>query len=235
MADRSGQRPTTSKARRQRRKLTDEERIWFALKRFEPLRYGRAMEEISALGKQKQRDPAVVSRAISDAFRKGLVEIRTNEYAKYAREFSLEEDLKSKFKLPGAVVIRFAEPPPQLQGKNLEDFKAWNDELHSALGFSLARMIAAGGFVFGAGARIGIGSGRGVFFVVDWLAKLTKLRAINVQAFSLTGATYPQTHAKDGLRLDADTNVNIFAGKCFAASAKPNSGRKGASGRPVTT
>src|SRR5207245_195072 len=160
--------------------------------------------------------------AMSDAVTKGLVKIRTNEYARYTRELSLEEDLKAKFKLPGAVIIRFAEAPPQLQGKNLEDFKTWNDELHSALGFSLARMIAAGGFVFGAGARIGIGSGRGVFFVVDWLAKLTKLRAINVQAFSLTGATYPQTHAKDGLRLDADTNVNIFAGKCFAAPAKPN-------------
>jgi DNA-binding transcriptional regulator LsrR (DeoR family) len=176
------------------------------------------MQEISTLGKEKHRDPAVVSRAISEAFRKGLVEIRTvakSEYPEYPREYSSEEDLKSKFNLPGAVVIRV--PPP-----HLEDVKTWNDRLHSALGFSLARMIASGGFVFGAGARIGIGSGRGVFFAVDWLAKLAKLRAANVQAFSLTGATYPQTHAKDGLRLDADTNVNLFAGNCFAAPAKPN-------------
>jgi DNA-binding transcriptional regulator LsrR (DeoR family) len=219
------------KARRKRKRLTDEERVRLTLDRFAPLRDGRRMEELSVLGKNK-RDPAVVSRAIADAFRRRLVEIRAVPSNEYPRDKSLEDALGSRFKLPGAIVIRFDDLPRRAPGKvafpkleeqqHAQELRKWNDRLHSALGFALARVIA-GGFVFGRGSRVGIGSGRGVFFVIDWLSQLTKLHSKNVEAFSLTGATYPQTWAAEGtnLRLDADTNVNLFVGHCFASPVKP--------------
>ncbi len=192
------------------------------------------MEELSVLGKNKKnkRDPAVVSRAIADAFRRRLVEIRAVPSNEYPRDNSLEEQLRSRFNLASAVVIRFDDLPRGVKDKDAfpkleeehhtEELRSWNDSLHSALGFALARVIA-GGFVFGRGSRVGIGSGRGVFFVIDWLSQLIKLHSKNVEAFSLTGATYPQTWAAEGtnLRLDADTNVNLFAGHCFASPVKP--------------
>lgn len=229
MAAESRKKATPTEGRRRRRKLTDQEKVRLALDRFAPLKDGRRMEEISALGDTNQRDPAVVSRAIADAFRRRLVEIRAVPSDDCPRDNSLEEQLRSAFNLPSAVVIRFDERPRHEQDttelpEHTEELRRWNDNLHSALGFALARVIAAAGFVFGRGSRVGIGSGRGVFFAIKWLSQIIKLQSKNVEAFSLTGATYPQTHAAQGtnLRLDADTNVNLFAGDCFASPVKPH-------------
>lgn len=230
MAAPSRQKANAVEVRRRRRQLTDEERIRIALDRFTPLQYGRRMEEISKLSANYDRDPAVVSRAIAEAFKRRLVEIRrlpANDRPNQSpRDLSLEHRLQSELDLSGAVVIRF-EPPPQKNqdpAKYKEEYNRWNDRLHSALGLAMAQVIATG-TVFRSGDRIGIGSGRGVYFTVDWLARINSnsLRAKEVEVFSLTGATHPQTHADEGtnLRLDADTNVNLFSGKCFAAPVKP--------------
>ncbi len=53
------------KSRAQRRELTDEERMNIALDRFGSLQQGMRPLEVEVLSKRYNRDPAVISRAIS--------------------------------------------------------------------------------------------------------------------------------------------------------------------------
>jgi DNA-binding transcriptional regulator LsrR (DeoR family) len=209
-------RPSTrkEKSRALRRELTDEERVSIALDRFGPLQQGMRTVEVEVLSRRYQRDPAVISRAINEAFRRGLVQIRKVERVERPnRAPELEAQLQRRFDLLGAIVI---EPSP-LSGSAPEDRRSlvFGDELHAKLGSAMAQLIATG-TVFRSGSVIGLGSGRGVFHTVDALSKLPPLRAINVALVSLTGAVFAQDHAiKMNLRLDADFHVNLL-GQCFA-------------------
>jgi hypothetical protein len=202
------------KSRAPRKELTDEERTSIALDRFGPLQQGMRTVEVEVLSKRYKRDPAVISRAISEAFRRGLVQIRKVERVEQPnRAPELEARLQSRFDLLGAIVIE----PSESSASATEDRRSlvFGDELHAKLGSAMAQLIATG-TVFRSGSVIGLGSGRGVYHTVDALSKLPPLRATKVTLVSLTGAVFAQDHAvRVNLRLDADFHVNLF-GQCFA-------------------
>jgi DNA-binding transcriptional regulator LsrR (DeoR family) len=195
--------------RRPRRSLTDEERIKITLDRFSPLQGGKPATGMKELQDIYGRDPAVISKAIVEAFRRGLVEIkRADRPSLPERMESLEQKLLSRFNLRNAIVIR------REKGSSEDDPQS-GDALHAQLGQALASFIASGG-AFRDGDTIGLGSGRGVFYTVDALDNLPPLRLTGIKLVSLTGALFPQDHAKKlNLRLDADIHVNLF-GRHFA-------------------
>jgi DNA-binding transcriptional regulator LsrR (DeoR family) len=208
--------------RKQRKKLEDSERARICLARFAPLQYGGGLEPIANLSKTYDRDPAVISRAISDAFKRCLVEVRpaVATSVQLARSLALEERLRAKYRnLLGVVVIR-TDPPPGPE--HLPDAKTWNDNLHAKLGAAMADVIASG-TVFRPGDRVGVGPGRAVFQTVESLRQLgTKLPIGDIELFSLTGAMHVGAHGVGtNLLMDADTNLNLFS-ECFAGPVKTN-------------
>src|SRR6266567_2100037 len=127
-----------------RRPFSLEEKTELALARFGQ---GGRFTDIRALAERFQRDPAVISRAISEAFADGLVEVRRVEQ-KPERAPSWEKRLVDKYDLQVAIVVRrFAEAETR-------DARDIDDQVHTSLGRAMADLIANGA-IFRAGDVIG--------------------------------------------------------------------------------
>ena len=201
------------KSRQRRRPMTDAEKIQLVMERFGGVKTGKRPTALSELAVKYGRDEAVISKAVASAFREGLVEIRERP-ADPPRLESIEKKLTDYFDLLEAIVVEDQGPTSdEGQSKSLNR----NDAIHATLGRAMARVIA-GGFVFRDGDVVGVGSGRGVYYTVDSLRQLPRLRAKNVVLGSLTGAVHARDHAQRiNLTLDADTHVALL-GPCFTQS-----------------
>jgi DNA-binding transcriptional regulator LsrR (DeoR family) len=202
-----------------RRSLTDDEKIKIALDRFRPSADGSSWTRVETLARRYDRDPAVITRAIQSAFERKLVEIRRVEnfsaVQEPVRESSLEAKLTRRYQeLRNAIVID--EPVGALQPEAVA-----GDEIHRRLGRAMATVIGTGVF-FRDNDVIGLGSGRGVFYVLDALRRFPQLRVANVKIISLTGAVHARDHSyyieggePENFHMDADSHVGLL-GLCFA-------------------
>src|SRR5688572_2124272 len=154
--------------RKPRRSITDEERIEIALERFDPLSRNEPMKEISAIAKDHDRHPSVIIDAIKDAFGRKLVTIVRLRRPGPTRAVELEEKLESRFpKLHVARVIK-------TQAYSVTSTGRLADKIHQELGKVAASLIAKK-LTIRDEDIVGIGSGRGVYAVVEALTYLQTL------------------------------------------------------------
>ena len=194
-----------------RRPMTDEERVRIALARFDGMNETGTLHPIKQLKEEFRRDPAVISKAISAAFRERLVEVRVvdRRVVQPKRNPSVEQRLVSRFPcLHASIVVDCGDQPPA----DLDSRPALrrNDEIHARVGRAMAHSIAAGPLIRD-GDIIGLGGGRGVNYAVNSPFHFPALRANGVTVVSLTGSNYARLHGGNpNVRLDADTNVSLF-------------------------
>ena len=193
-----------------RRPMSDEDRVRMALARFEGMNQTGTLRPIKQLEDEFDRDPAVISRAVSAAFRERLVEVRVIErqIAQPKRSKFVEQRLIGRFpSLLAAIVVDCGDQPADLDSRaGLRR----NDEIHAKLGRAMADSIATG-LLIRDGDIIGLGGGRGVNSAVDSPNYFQALHANSVTVVSLTGSNYARLHGGNpNVRLDADTNVGLF-------------------------
>jgi len=137
-----------------------------------------------------------VQKAITEAFKKGLISVVAAKSLEYRREHALEEQLLERFRdLQMAIVI---------STDNKED-------VHKSLGHALAQQIHESKFMFRAGDIIGLGTGRGIHYTIENLVDLTQVPVENITIMSLTGSLFPQGVSNNlDYLLDADTNAALF-------------------------
>jgi DNA-binding transcriptional regulator LsrR (DeoR family) len=217
------------KERRPRRSVTDEERIAMALEKYGPLKRGEPCRELKEIAANYDRDPAVVSKAIKDAFTLGLVDIvRLEDRPRVPVQVpELCVQLEHKFpKLHTALVVDVAN-----RGNLSPDERALvGDKIHEDLGYTAAHYVSNSALVHD-GDVIGIGGGRGVFSFLKALTFFRRLKAQNVSAISLAGDVYARTHSwwREGVtrlsypglnfQLDPDDHLNLLG---FSFSAPLN-------------
>lgn len=211
----------------QRRMMTDEERINLALERYGPLRRNEPRKELKEIGGKYGRAESVVSRAIQEAFARGLVDIvRMKDRPRVPVHVpELEAQLEHKFpKLHTAIVVATAE-----RGDLSADERALaGDKIHEDLGYAVANFVSNSSLVHD-GDVIGIGGGRGVFSFLKALTFFKRLKAQNVTAISLAGDVYARTHSwwREGVtslrypglnfQLDPDDHLNLLGVSVFAS------------------
>jgi DNA-binding transcriptional regulator LsrR (DeoR family) len=202
-----------------RKLLSDEEKVNITLDRFAPLREGRRPKDLKSLRAEYGRDPAIISKAIQDAFQEQLVELVRVEKAPSAprRLDRLETALRDKFANLRAAMVIESPPVPEAQEGDPKAL-VWDDEVHRNLGEGAAQLLSTGALLRD-GDVVGVGSGRGVYYTVDALTRLPPLRVSGVTLVSLTGALYARDHGKRlNARLDADFHVSLL-GLCIEHAA----------------
>lgn len=215
-----------NKERVPRRSVTDEERINFALERYGPLKRGQPSKELKEIATKYGRDPAVVSRAIQDAFARGLVDIvRMKDQPRVPVQVpELIEQLEHRFpKLHTALVVDVADR----ENLSPDERALAGDKIHEDLGYTAAHFVSNSALIHD-GDIIGIGGGRGVFSFLKALTFFKRLKAQNVSAISLAGDVYARTHSwwREGVtrlsypglnfQLDPDDHLNLL-GVSFSA------------------
>ncbi len=200
---------------RARKRLDAREKIDMVMKRFGPLRQGKRMPTLQQLKSLyfPERDPSVISRAITSAFKEGLVavvEVRQPSASLPVRKPLLEKALLKIYRdLHGAIVI-------DDDDDSLGQREA-GDRLHEKLGLAMAEALSSGS-MFRDGDVIGLGSGRGVYYTVAALESLTrvdKLRTQSLTLVSLTGDMHVRDHSKQlNFVMDANDHISIL-GRCF--------------------
>jgi DNA-binding transcriptional regulator LsrR (DeoR family) len=184
--------------RKPKREITDDERIDIALKYYKP---GITLK---ALQQQFQRHPSTLSRAMTEAFEQGLVEVKKVERAHYRQDADLEEQLKESFKIQLPLVV-----DTEIR-QNLGDAALAGDKVHAILG-SVAASLITKGALFRPNDVIGVGSGRGVFHTIESLEQ-HRLGVPNITLVSLTGNVGARSHAqKINVQMDADTHVDMLS------------------------
>ena len=202
------------------RPITEDEKVRMTLERFRGLNGTGSMRPIKQLAEEFQRDPAVISKAISDAFREGLIEVhaadkRSREPRRLER---LETALLGRFSQLDAAIVVASEASPDL-GRGSADTMRHSDEVHAKLGSAMAHAIGSGPLIRG-DDLIGVAGGRGVYHTVAALQNLPPLRGRQVTLGSLNGATHARHLSwKRNLALDADFNVGLL-GSCFGSEVK---------------
>lgn len=198
-------RKVTMAPKKERKALTDNDRIKLAIARFS----GNPIKPISDLVLEFNRDSAVISRAISQAFERKLVELTVSEKRgeQLRRNENLERELLERFDQLSACIVIEVDTSTTLSEQG--------DEIHAKLGKAMATFIANGSF-FRDSDVIGLGSGRGVYHTVQSLAEFPPLRTANITIESLTGALYARDHSKKiNSFMDADMHVGLL-GLSFA-------------------
>ena len=191
-----------------RKRVTFEELVTIAKRRFEE------KLSITKIAQLLGRDERVIVRAISRAFRMGLVEVALVEPALRhpPRVPRLEHALLNRFSQLSACIII----DPEDSSNSLK-----SGNIHADLGKVVAKEIARGSF-FRNGDIIGIGPGRGCYHTMDALAKYPKLSHRNIVITSLTGSVCVKD-AVDGENantlVDADQIVGQV-GQRFSRSLK---------------
>jgi DNA-binding transcriptional regulator LsrR (DeoR family) len=213
------------KTRRARKPLTDTVKIEMALERFTYDQTKKRFKRLSEVARAFDRDAAIVAKATSDAFDKGLVEIRKVERNKDVEPFQqavkrndeLEQRLRDR--LP-SINVRVIDPPGEVAVSSANsDSRKYSDDVHMYLGAALAKDLYDGLYV-NQNDMIGLGSGRSVFYTVESLRHHPKLNWTGVKLVSLSGhvnATDYSGQINGGL--DADLHVNLLA-LCIRQRAK---------------
>ena len=187
--------------RRSRRRISNEDAVAITLAKFR----SHPPRSLDDLAEEFDREPAVISRTITRAFRDGLVEVMPARYSvPPPRKESLERRLLERYEgLSGCIVLDSQEPTTP----------ADDDRLHDYLGGAMAALIASG-TVFRDKDVIGLGSGRGVYHTVRNLGAHAPLKA-RVTLCSLTGQVHPRDHSEQvNVLMDADIHLGML-GVCF--------------------
>jgi DNA-binding transcriptional regulator LsrR (DeoR family) len=206
--------PAKSGTKFLKRELPDSEKIRLAKKSLEINPDTGFFWTIKDIAVNVGRDPAVVSRAISAAFRKPLVRVEVTEVAEPKRNEQLERQLRARF--PEEVYywlqnIRVIDCVSALQDSR-PDEPRYGDLVHRCLGSALARELAEGVLWKHRNKILGLGSGRSVFYTLDALSRYPKLNWGNTTLVSLSGQVLARDHAGQiGSNLDADFHVNYLA------------------------
>jgi hypothetical protein len=185
--------------RRLRLAIDDDLKVLLATERF-----GREWVEVGELAKRHDRAVGVVSRAITAAFREGLVEIRRVQAPTPSRVEPLERALRRKYPaLRVALVVDSEGSEP--------------DAVHEGLGRVLARDWCAASFRDD--ERIVVGGGRCVYHMAESLSRATPLLQMrNATVVSVGGDSYPYHEKKRNVSLDADANARLLV-QAFEHSA----------------
>jgi len=172
----------------------------------------------------RRLSPKAVAQAIRDAFQERLVSITRNPTPpEYRTDPDLSRMLRERFRTLRAAIV--------VESKT----DATDDEAHMQAGDALANHILSQ-MPFRDGDRIGVGSGRGVYYAVEalrasstslipvssgGLSDLTRSGSINpereqgVVIMSLMGSLFPySTHKSQEILFDSDITVARFA-QCF--------------------
>ena len=195
-----------------RRALTDHERVDMAIARFRHLAETGRLVPIEQLASTYGREAAQVSRAIAEAFARGLVSvaIRENEPGIGRRILEWERKLKEKYDRLRVCLVADS-PPLRLREA---DTLAYSDDVHRRLGAVMAEQISSGSLIRD-GELIGIGAGRGVYETVRALQRHPAIRAQGVALVSLSGLGYGRHHSvRRNLILDADF-ISSLMGQAF--------------------
>jgi DNA-binding transcriptional regulator LsrR (DeoR family) len=178
--------------KRRRLSIDDDLKVQLAIERF-----SGNIVDVRDLAKRHGRAEAVVSRAITSAFREGLVEVKRVRRFEFHRNAPLERAFQSRFRnLRNALIV-------DVKGQGL-------DFLHEHLGHALARFVFDG--LLRDNEKLLLGAGRCVFHMADFLCKVpTKLRTAGVTIVSVCGDSYPYHEVTRNICLDADANVSCMS------------------------
>jgi DNA-binding transcriptional regulator LsrR (DeoR family) len=188
--------------------MTNEEKVWLALKWLEPMiQAGDASMKFKDL-QQKFRQKfgrtvteRTASEAIRKAFRNGLVTVQKHKVMpQYAFDDAKADELKSVFRLKRVIVAAVDGP-------------AGSDHVHEQLGHAVATKIDKSFGWFNEDEKIALGSGRAVFSTIATLKAFRTADEISpIYLFSLTGSVFPRTTQMAARELlDGDTHVTLFA------------------------
>jgi DNA-binding transcriptional regulator LsrR (DeoR family) len=158
----------------------------------------------------------VISRAITAAFRDGLVDIVKISRPQVRRLQSMEQKILDKYPNLWEAVVVDADSNSEMA--SAQEAKRIDDEIHRKLGYAMAGLTNQ--WRLRDNDVISFGSGRGVFYTVEGAMQLpAALRVEGLHLVSLTGAVHARDHAKQlNTRLDADLHVCLF-GMCIRHSA----------------
>jgi len=169
-------------------RISDDALVEIVLQRYA----GGRVLTINELAARVQRNRVVVSRWHDRAFREGLVRVCKTTHRQHRRVQSLEEELKSRYRLAAAVVVDMPST-------------ASSDDVHQALG-----RVASQLEILAIRARevIGVGPGRGIHHLIAGLIEHGPISAEQVKAVSLCGTLFAGGVAQSwNLCVDADVNV----------------------------
>jgi len=188
------------------RLITDEDRVGWAMERYGPLNRGGRAKKVKEIAEAHKRMANIVNRAISKAFKDGLVEFREKpkSLAIVPRDDQVEKALEARF---GFTAIA----PMVGELHRLEASKQTDRILH-CLGCSLARFLVDTPLLFRRGDVWGVGSGASLYYLVAALQELQQLRADGITIASVTGALHASNAAGDLAAVcDGDFHAMLFA------------------------
>ena len=199
--------------------MKPEEAVECALARFAPLKLGATPMSYEALKKRFGWDPGTIEDGIRRAFKEGWVELVSNHPPLINRNEKLEIEVRKKFSTRTVIVVESGEPPESKgrtglhEHQSADTWKMFDDEIHRRVGYAMAAQF--GQLSFPDGTRIGLGSGRGVFYTVEAVTRLRpefRVRAREAHLVPLTGAVHARDYTNQvNARMDADFHVGMFA------------------------
>jgi hypothetical protein len=152
---------------------------------------------VKELAGRHGRSRSVVSRAITSAFKKGLVRLQRVNRFKPVRAHKLECKLKDQFSFLQTILV-----------VNLDNKHP--DVVHERLGYALADEV--GHSMFWHGDRMLVGPGRSVHHFANRLAKRNeKLVVTGATIIAACGDSYPDYEVRKNVCLDANANALLLA------------------------
>ncbi|MGJ5819971.1 hypothetical protein [Paludibaculum fermentans] len=212
-----------------RRSFTPAEETRIALRRHQPQKTGGKVRlpSWSALAGEFDRDPRLLQQASIRAFERGHVKVIEVPRlpAECVRVEGLEKALHFKFKVRRPIVV----DTDEFEREYLKTFhnpghysalNALDDEIHRILGAHMARIIEER-FIFDDSCVIGLGAGRGVYYILEaLLLRKVMLDYTDVALMSLSGFVHPHDYASRlSVPLDSDYHVWLMA-SCFSTQVR---------------
>jgi DNA-binding transcriptional regulator LsrR (DeoR family) len=200
--------------RRPKRSMTDQERAQIALARF---RTGTGLASIKELSVLFDRDPAVISKAISKAFRDGIVTVtRSPQMQTVERNADLENALRDRVRVLGATIVVETSKPTRFRANT----DIADEDLQRRLGAAMASYLVEAQ-PFRDGDVVGVGSGTAVASTIDALrTRPLPFRALHVTLMSLSGSVHSR-YTQRNLWQDSDTNTAMLS-SCFTEEVSVN-------------
>lgn len=189
-ASRAEDRPPEISSAAERDRLTA-----LALAYFEAFASGGGRPLFKEFGQANNVDPRTAGEQVARAIGAGLVRIVAAEDVRRARVSSLEQRLKQLFpELEAAIVVHVAAKT--------------SDERHKQVAETLGWEVAHATFpVFHASMRLGVGSGRGVGCLVDYMrGREDSFALADVTLLAMTGRVFSLDEAEK--TFDADSHVS---------------------------
>lgn len=192
-----------------RREVSPEEAVEFALARFAPLRDGKTSTTFDDLSSRFNRERGVIEDGIKNAFLNRWVELKSNMPPTIETADELEAKIVESF-ARRATVVRPGRVPTNEDGS--DEWRRFDDDVHRRVGYALGSSLLR--WQIGHGARIGFGSGRGVYYTVEaamGLGRPNYVQPTGVHLVSLTGSIGARDYQnRVNARMDADFRVGLF-------------------------